>query len=415
MAPRRGKRKRSSVAASPTRSTCSICRSRKSVDEFPTKLDGLPSLATCTACLQDSLPTSNDWEDVGLRPPSSLTPSEASSEHDITPADVECHICVETKPITDFPVSHFVQYTGAFARLGHMQKAMADPYTRPTPLPIGCDYHLGLDPKSLNNAICNSCIASHLTSRMESLGAEHVSCIVPKCKESWTHAALFYLPKEMHGEYHKQLFEVFWYQAEKWECPDGKCNCTGMFMAPRDTPGYPRVECYDCKKQFCGLCRVPWARHQGMTCQEYRTEHPEVESTAVEDDETLRSMAELGAKRCPRCQWIILKEDGCNGIYCTKCHAWFDYATAEQVLPPGEEGKAKKEELKKKAERRKQRLQRNNERLRKRQYADLESPSGSSDDDGEPMQAFVEVCEIEDPRFSKETGLRRGGPIKSLE
>ena len=82
------------------------------------------------------------------------------------------------------------------------------------------------------------------------------------------------------------------------------------------------------------------------------------------------------------------------------------------MLPPGEEGKAKKKELKEKAERREQRLQRNKERLRKKQYQDLETPSGSDDDDGEPRRAFAEVCEMEHPKFSKKTGLpyayRRG-------
>jgi hypothetical protein len=91
----------------------------------------------------------------------------------------------------------------------------------------------------------------------------------------------------------------------------------------------------------------------------------------------------------------------------TKCRAWFDYGAAEHVLPPGEEGKAKKNEIKEKEELREQRLQRNRERYRKRQYQDVESPT-SSDDDDEPRRPFVEVCEMEHPKFSKKTGLPLG-------
>ena len=149
--------------------------------------------------------------------------------------------------MTDFPIAYFVPYTGAFASLDKDRKAWGDPYLRDWPLPRTCAGHLGLDPSRLEAAVCNFCITSHLMTRMETLGAEHVSCIEPGCKENWGLAALLYLPKEMHEEYHKQLFEAFWYQAEKWECPSGKCNSKGMFMAPKDTPGFPRIECYGCE------------------------------------------------------------------------------------------------------------------------------------------------------------------------
>jgi hypothetical protein len=253
MAPGPGKRKRTSVAATPTRSTCSICRSRKHADDFPTRLlDGLPSLATCTSCLQNSLPLSQDWREVGLQPPPSPppspTPSDASSDSvsDTTPAEVHCRICIESRPITDFPVAYYVLYTGPFASLDQKRKAIED--TGISPLPLNCTGHLALNPSRLEKAVCNFCITLHLKSRMETLGAEHVSCIEPGCKEYWGVAALSYLPNEMHEEYHKQLFDAFWYQVEKWECPSSKCNCPGMFMSPTDTPGFPRVECYGCEQ-----------------------------------------------------------------------------------------------------------------------------------------------------------------------
>jgi hypothetical protein len=58
-------------------------------------------------------------------------------------------------------------------------------------------------------------------------------------------------------------------------------------------------------------------------------QHPEL---CDEEEVTLHeAMAKLGARRCPSCQYIIVKDGGCPHIFCEQCHHEFDWRRAERL------------------------------------------------------------------------------------
>jgi hypothetical protein len=125
---------------------------------------------------------------------------------------------------------------------------------------------------------------------------------------------------------------------ETWTCPNG-CTSPQWTLDARHTPGYPQVECPDCTGRFCACCKVGW--HEDLTCQEYRSIHPELRDE--EEVAHLVAMAKLGARRCPSCCWIIVKDGGCTHMICERCYHEFDWRSAEKIRPP-KDSVAKSEE-----------------------------------------------------------------------
>ena len=177
--------------------------------------------------------------------------------------------------------------------------------------------------------ICKTCISRHMAARLETVGADGVGCPESGCNRTWGwyHVQQYLAPK-LHDTFFEDAFLIFWSKAAKFSCPDPDCAAKNMLLEPRKTPGYPEIECYECKHRFCGLCCVRW--HNGQTCQEYRAEHYE-ELLNDEDTSALSKLEALKARRCPRCQLVILKHGGCRLMTCDYCGKNFDWFRAERV------------------------------------------------------------------------------------
>jgi hypothetical protein len=48
----------------------------------------------------------------------------------------------------------------------------------------------------------------------------------------------------------------------------------------------------------------------------------------------LSDLEKVGARRCPRCQYVIIKEGGCTHMFCEQCYQEFDWRQAERVHLP---------------------------------------------------------------------------------
>lgn len=153
-------------------------------------------------------------------------------------AIITCRICFSEKPCDQFPRSPKFDYTGSFSKLRDVPGNSVPDY---------CTFHLAVNPENPNNAVCNECISMHLVARMDNYGAERVKCIEPDCENDWKNHALNFLPSTYHEEYYQQLFDAFWSSVHKWDCPVPECDSRGMFTSPRDTPGFPHVECFGCE------------------------------------------------------------------------------------------------------------------------------------------------------------------------
>jgi len=72
-------------------------------------------------------------------------------------------------------------------------------------------------------------------------------------------------------------------------------------------------ECPSCRRLFCARCAVaPW--HAGVTCAEYQGLR---KGYRGKEDMLLLEMAkDRNWKRCPKCEFIVEKRDGCLHITC---------------------------------------------------------------------------------------------------
>jgi hypothetical protein len=223
-------------------------------------------------------------------------------------AEFECTVCCETLPATAFP----------------------DMEAEDDGIPIDCflcvydeDEDDGMKP-----VVCKTCLGKHFAYQFRALGAHKLSCIQPSCTEarwsrferfgdSWTDVTHLYLPEDMKEAFNQELFTKYWAMAQQWTCPENCMqvgNTEGWMVLPADTPGYPHVQCPGCHKRFCAVCQVRW--HDGMTCQDWRKENPDHKPTtakqtsSAQPDADLKTMAQLGARFCPRCKFIIVKNGG---------------------------------------------------------------------------------------------------------
>ena len=198
----------------------------------------------------------------------------------------------------------------------------------------------------MESGTCTDCLRFHIVTQFDTRGASNIRCIqshtlnpdrIPDAytilSQDWLPYAHNFLPSDQHDAYLQQLFDHYVHTTTTtlWVCPS-KCGYGNGILQPHDTPGFPHVECPGCQDQFCPNCKVTW--HTKQTCQQYRAAHPEIR----DEDEVkqLHGMARLGARRCPRCQFIIIKDGGCDHVFCEQCHFDFNWPQAERVVAPVE-------------------------------------------------------------------------------
>lgn len=234
-----------------------------------------------------------------------------------------CKVCAEEKP-----VSQFIHFT--------LKK---DDIEINIPIPPNCRDHLipGWDDECYD-PVCVKCIRTHIIIQLRDRGPQRISCIKDHSDNDWEDIdwedndwclyAPGFLPKKIHHYYTQRSFEEFWERAEKWVCPH-HCGIKNITIDLKATIGYPHVECPGCLGRFCAGCKVEW--HAGLSCQQYRAKHPDVRD---EDEEAiLQGLADFDARRCPQCQYIIIKDGGCDHMECEVCNYTFDWEQAEHVSP----------------------------------------------------------------------------------
>lgn len=89
------------------------------------------------------------------------------------------------------------------------------------------------------------------------------------------------------------------------KCPSDKCN--GFLDS----------------KYFCTLCEIKFCRH----CMEVKEEDHECD----EDTKATIQAIKKEAKPCPGCGEMISKIDGCDQMWCIKCHIQFSWKTGAQI------------------------------------------------------------------------------------
>jgi hypothetical protein len=137
-----------------------------------------------------------------------------------------------------------------------------------------------------------------------------------------------YFPVDALEKYNEGMMTIWKADSPMMTCLNESCGAIGLldYMAP----GYPQVECAECKTRMCATCKIPW--HTGLTCAEYAARHVNDKMTEPERD-TLKLMQTKDGKRCPNCFIVIEKDGGCDSMYCEGCRTYFNWATAASAVP----------------------------------------------------------------------------------
>ncbi|CAL5012811.1 unnamed protein product [Urochloa decumbens] len=172
------------------------------------------------------------------------------------------------------------------------------------------------------HAFCRACLSDHVRAKVEAgpgAGAV-VRCPEPSCAGALDpdlcRAAL---SSGVFERWCAALCEALFPAARRTYCPFP--DCSEVMVADDGGDCVTQSECQVCRRLFCARYRVaPW--HAGVTCDEYQRL---AEGDRGRDDMMLLEMAKGNEwKRCPSCQFIVEKVDGCAHIRC-RCGFEFCY------------------------------------------------------------------------------------------
>jgi len=166
------------------------------------------------------------------------------------------------------------------------------------------------------HAFCHGCLKQYLVLKVKERAAP-ITCCAPGCRQQLEPGLVQLVAGQATAvAYERDLAEAA--MRNKTYCPYPGCGAAYDLEE-----GTTEVMCFECRRTFCGSCRVVW--HRGMTCQQYQ-ELPE-HLRAPEDVALLRTAKRNRWKTCPGCKNLVSKQEGdcnfmrcrCGLAYCFKC------------------------------------------------------------------------------------------------
>lgn len=210
--------------------------------------------------------------------PSRHIPPSVREEALVPPTTQECTVCVEEKPLKEFPKI--------------TERCKHQPST------------------------CLNCVREWVKSELTALTWNKLKCCGAGCKATLSHADMKRVAtKELFEKYdHFSMLSVLSTMPDfRWclsrRCKSGQIHITG-------TEG-PIFRCVSCSAKACVVHNVPW--HEGLTCREYDySKNPRLKKK--EEQASERAVKEL-TKRCPGkgCNAPIERNGGCDHMTCRKC------------------------------------------------------------------------------------------------
>ncbi|KAM9859617.1 ranBP-type and C3HC4-type zinc finger-containing protein 1 [Aulostomus maculatus] len=109
-------------------------------------------------------------------------------------------------------------------------------------------------------------------------------------------------------------------------------NCRGWCIYEDEVDEF---HCEICQETSCILCR---AIHKDMTCKEYQDDlriRAQNDKTAFQTKQMLENLLLNGeATKCPRCDIVVQKKDGCDWICCLMCKTEICWVTKQARWGP---------------------------------------------------------------------------------
>mmetsp|Transcript_31124 Transcript_31124/g.61621 ORF Transcript_31124/g.61621 Transcript_31124/m.61621 type:complete len:864 (-) Transcript_31124:91-2682(-) len=78
-----------------------------------------------------------------------------------------------------------------------------------------------------------------------------------------------------------------------------------------------------CGTSMCADCKGKGSSHLGLTCEEYKKVRKEIDSGRMDDEYKSLQWMNRNTEPCPKCNFLISKNGGCNHMRCTKCSHYF--------------------------------------------------------------------------------------------
>ncbi|CAH1442393.1 unnamed protein product [Lactuca virosa] len=164
---------------------------------------------------------------------------------------------------------------------------------------------------------CSDCISGHVSAKIKE-NITNVKCPDPKCKEviGPEHCRAI-VPKEVLERWEEALCESLILGSEKFYCPFKDCS---VMLVDDGGESVTSSECPNCHRLFCAQCKVAW--HSEMDCTEFQSLN---EDERNPEDIMLMQLAKSKEwRRCPSCNIIVEKQEGCHRISC-RCGNHFCY------------------------------------------------------------------------------------------
>ncbi|CAJ2644724.1 putative E3 ubiquitin-protein ligase RNF217-like protein [Trifolium pratense] len=159
------------------------------------------------------------------------------------------------------------------------------------------------------DAYCSDCVAKYIRSKLDD------NIINIRCPSFWCESGTLetgfcrsILPTEDFKRWDKAVCEVLFNITEKFYCPFVDCSA---LLINDGTEPVRNLECPNCNRMLCGLCKV--RSHEGLGCSEFEKLKRDDKGKAV----ILANIAEdMRWRQCPKCSEYVAKSGGCNIMTC---------------------------------------------------------------------------------------------------
>ncbi|KAF8864900.1 hypothetical protein BDZ45DRAFT_737027 [Acephala macrosclerotiorum] len=185
--------------------------------------------------------------------------------------------------------------------------------------------------------LCEGCLTMGLESAMkdEEIDWEMIPCpccravIPPETIRRYASADLLSEYEEYRVCFHLQSLKNFCL-CSRPGCRSGQFHQGGLRA--------PRMICIKCNFETCFKHKVPWHEgddpddHNAATCRHYGDLGVSANRDKLKQNRASTSMIRRITKACPKCQIRILKNGGCDHMYCTQCKTNFRWTRAKRDL-----------------------------------------------------------------------------------
>jgi hypothetical protein len=157
--------------------------------------------------------------------------------------------------------------------------------------------------------LCRECASAYLRSKIDSGSLSSLRCCADKCARPLSAVEMQSGLSERDYKRYQRFLRLQQLAADPTIV---FCSSSGCDVALFGGPGVAQLQCPDCKRSVCFVCRVPWHEHQ--SCAEYRHSQSQLSEVA--------KAAQVAAGE--RLFSEYLHRNGGQFRQCKRCYSWIE-------------------------------------------------------------------------------------------